>query len=189
MLGQLAAVGAGYVLSRADSSAYVFSAFEADNLKRLFTLCPPPLPGWEEYKGFLESLKLQHIPVNKILLAHVKKRKGVSNVLPPRELWENMVPTLYVADALSGALGEEVGEVASAYRSEEYNAQCPGAAKNSQHKRNVALDLMFRAKPATVAAAARKLRSDGMFKGGVGLYPTFTHVDTRGENADWGGGC
>jgi hypothetical protein len=175
------------MLSKMKSRAYVFSALETDNLKRLFILCPPPLPGWEEYKGFLQSLNLQHIPVNQILLSHVKKRQGISNRLPPRELWGNMVPTLYVADALAGELGEEAAEVVSAYRSEDYNAQCPGAARNSQHRRNGALDLMFRAKPSRVAAAARSLRGQGLFRGGVGLYPAFTHIDTRGENADWGG--
>ena len=27
--------------------------------------------------------------------------------------------------------------------------------------------------------------SCGLFKGGVGQYPGFTHMDTRGSNADW----
>ncbi len=31
----------------------------------------------------------------------------------------------------------------------------------------------------------RAIRSEGKFRGGVGLYPEFVHVDTRGRNADW----
>jgi hypothetical protein len=29
------------------------------------------------------------------------------------------------------------------------------------------------------------MRKEGVFKGGVGRYPGFTHIDTRGSNADW----
>ena len=32
-----------------------------------------------------------------------------------------------------------------------------------------------------------KIRSDGVFRGGIGTYNTFVHVDTRGENANWTG--
>jgi len=39
-----------------------------------------------------------------------------------------------------------------------------------------------RPKPFTTA---RKMRTEGLFKGGVGSYSSFTHVDTRGQNADW----
>jgi hypothetical protein len=29
------------------------------------------------------------------------------------------------------------------------------------------------------------MRSTGLFQGGVGRYGSFTHIDTRGSNADW----
>jgi hypothetical protein len=32
---------------------------------------------------------------------------------------------------------------------------------------------------------ARNLRDRGLFKGGIGGYWNFTHIDSRGENMDW----
>jgi hypothetical protein len=29
------------------------------------------------------------------------------------------------------------------------------------------------------------MRREGIFKGGLGKYKTFVHVDVRGKNADW----
>jgi uncharacterized protein YcbK (DUF882 family) len=51
--------------------------------------------------------------------------------------------------------------------------------------RNVALDLQFDSRPSKVAKVARALREEGRFRGGIGLYPDFVHVDTRGTNATW----
>jgi len=36
-----------------------------------------------------------------------------------------------------------------------------------------------------VTSTARNLRDRGLFKGGVGGYWNFTHIDTRGENMNW----
>ncbi|WP_075087948.1 D-Ala-D-Ala carboxypeptidase family metallohydrolase [Verrucomicrobium spinosum] len=76
--------------------------------------------------------------------------------------------------------------IASAYRSPAYNATCPGAAPQSFHLHNLALDLVYDCPPAKVAEAAHALRNRGFFRGGIGKYPSFTHIDTRGKNADWG---
>jgi len=35
-------------------------------------------------------------------------------------------------------------------------------------------------------AEAKKMREEGLFRGGLGLYKTFIHLDTRGRNATWG---
>ena len=61
----------------------------------------------------------------------------------------------------------------------------PGAKPRSYHQQNVALDLMFKTSQSRVARVARELRDNGAFKGGVGRYNIFTHIDTRGYNADW----
>jgi len=143
------------------------------------------LPNFREYRDFLASAGLRHLAVSDILAAHAKVRGGVANHLPPIELWNNLPPTLRVADALVEKLRQPVRLVVSAYRSPEYNAQCPGAAPHSQHTRNAALDLVFAVPAHAVAQAARALRAEGLFRGGVGEYPTFTHIDTRGHNADW----
>ena len=47
------------------------------------------------------------------------------------------------------------------------------------------MDIVFNCPPGKVAAMARAMRSAGLFKGGVGRYGSFTHIDTRGSNADW----
>jgi hypothetical protein len=138
-----------------------------------------------DYVAFLEKLKLRFLPTAKIIEPHLKQHGSVRNSLPPAELWHNLPATLLVADKIAECLGENVVEVISAYRSPAYNATCPGGKTQSQHLRNGALDLVFRSSPAKVAKVARELRSQGVFKGGVGMYPAFTHVDTRGKNADW----
>jgi hypothetical protein len=138
-----------------------------------------------DYVAFLDKLKLRFLPTAKIIEPHLKQHGSVRNSLPPAELWSNMPSTLIVADKIAECLGENIVEVISAYRSPAYNATCPGGKTQSQHLRNGALDLVFRSSPAKVAKVARELRSQGVFRGGVGLYPNFTHVDTRGNNADW----
>jgi hypothetical protein len=137
------------------------------------------------YAQFLSGLELKHVTIDRILASHAKQRRGVRNSLPPQKLWKNLVKPLRIAEAISERLGEEVEDVISAYRTSAYNSQCGGAASNSQHLRNAALDLVFRSSPSKVGKVARQLRAEGFFKGGVGVYSGFTHVDARGHNADW----
>lgn len=138
-----------------------------------------------DYVAYLEKLRLRYLPISKVIEPHLKRHGSVRNSLPPAELWNNLPATLLVADKIAERLGENILEIISAYRSPAYNATCPGGKTQSQHLRNGALDLVFRASPVKVAAVARDLRSQGVFRGGVGVYPGFTHVDTRGQNADW----
>ena len=94
-------------------------------------------------------------------------------------------PTLRVVDSLADRLDVPVKEIVSVYRTPAYNARCPGAKSNSYHLLNNAMDIVFTCPPGKVAAMARAMRSAGLFKGGVGRYGSFTHIDTRGTNADW----
>jgi len=96
-----------------------------------------------------------------------------------------MAGTLKATDRLAATIGMPVKEVTSAYRSPAYNRRCPGAKSKSWHLRNFALDLKFNTSSYKVARAARYVRSKGHFKGGVGSYSSFTHIDTRGHNVDW----
>jgi hypothetical protein len=139
----------------------------------------------KEYEAFLTRLNLRHIKPIEMLRPHFKMRGTVSNDLPPREVWQSIAPTLRVADELRQRLGVRLLTIASAYRSPAYNAMCPGAVTNSFHVRNMALDLMFDCAPEEVVKAAKTLRDEGFFAGGIGRYPTFTHIDTRGRAADW----
>jgi hypothetical protein len=137
------------------------------------------------YAAYLTSVRLQRLTPQQVIEAHAKKHGQVWNSLPPRSLWRQMVPTLRVLDRVAMELGQPVDEVVSAYRSPIYNATCSGARRGSWHQANVAVDVKFSASPSTVAGAARSLRSRGLFRGGVGRYGTFTHIDTRGQNVDW----
>ncbi|GAA5483246.1 YcbK family protein [Haloferula sargassicola] len=148
--------------------------------------CEPRFSGTEKaYASYLGGLGLRHIRPHEVINAHHRTRCGVPNHLPPRELWERLGPTLKVADEMRERLGVPLRVIASVYRSPAYNAQCPGAATRSQHIENRALDLIFDTSPEHVARMAKHLRAEGFFRGGVGLYPSFVHVDTRGYNATW----
>ncbi len=50
-----------------------------------------------------------------------------------------------------------------------------------------AIDFMAKSNsgPAQWGNVVRQLRQSGLFKGGIGVYPSFVHVDTRGVNRDW----
>ena len=141
-------------------------------------------PDHQSYAEFVRGLGLRYIEPWEILAPHKKVNKGVQNSLPPRELWEKMAPTLLVADEIRHRLGSPLRTINSAYRSPCYNRTCGGATR-SYHMKNQALDLMFDASPAKVARVAKQLRKEGFFKGGVGTYRSFTHIDTRGHNATW----
>ncbi len=137
------------------------------------------------YAAYLTAVRLQRLTPQQVIEAHAKKHGQIWNSLPPRNLWRQMVPTLRVIDRVAMELGQPVGEIVSAYRSPAYNATCSGARRGSWHQANVAIDVKFGATPSSVAGAARSLRSRGLFRGGVGRYGSFTHVDTRGQNVDW----
>jgi hypothetical protein len=142
----------------------------------------PLLPS---YVAFLQKQNLRHLSVREIIEPHTNVRGKIHNSLPPRAIWSNVRSTLKVIDMLTPRLDVPVKNVVSVYRSPAYNARCRGAKSNSFHIRNNAVDIVFDCAPGKVAAMARAMRSAGLYKGGVGRYGGFTHIDTRGTNADW----
>lgn len=74
----------------------------------------------------------------------------------------------------------------SSYRTPQYNASPQvGGAPLSQHVYGCAADVSIKGvTPQEIATYARSLMPDW---GGVGVYPTFTHVDVRELRADWKG--
>ncbi len=138
-----------------------------------------------EYTRYLYSLKLKQVFPKQVIEAHAKQKGTVWNSLPPKEWWVRMGYTLRVVDRIALEMGVKEVEVVSAYRSPSYNARCAGAKRGSWHQANVAADVKFPVKAAQVTAAARNLRNLGLFKGGVGGYWNFTHIDTRGQNINW----
>ena len=139
----------------------------------------------QSYADYLAGLRLKYVTPMQVIKAHAKKKGSVWNALPVRSMWRDMGSSLKVTDKIAAEVGSPVREVTSAYRSPAYNRRCPGAKSESWHMKNCALDLKFGTSTSRIAAAARYLRSKGLFKGGVGQYSSFTHVDTRGHNVDW----
>jgi len=173
--------------SKSDAMWSVMDVLRGDDAD---STIPPSLrgvigPGGEAYRKFLSRIGLRKISVQDIMDTHAKAHGSVHNTLPPRQMWSNIRSTLLAIDNVAGRLGEPVGEVISVYRSPAYNATCPGAKSHSYHMRNNAIDVRFHSSPRKVSATARDLRKEGLFKGGVGRYPGFTHLDTRGANVDW----
>lgn len=142
-------------------------------------------PLLSSYGRYLMSLKLKSISPRQVIEAHAKSKCFVWNTLPPKRWWTRMGYTLRVADRIALEMNVKEVEVVSAYRCPAYNANCEGAKVGSWHQANVAVDVKFPVRPGKVAAAARNLRDRGLFKGGVGGYWNFTHIDTRGENINW----
>jgi hypothetical protein len=148
---------------------------------------PRPLSREEEYAEFLHSLDLRHISSDEVIDPHRNICNGVDNELPPERLWEKLSTTLRVADEIRERLGAPLVRFSSAYRSPRYNCQIPGAVHNSYHTRNQALDIVYYCKIRDAYNMAVRLRNEGFFRGGIGLYPTFIHIDTRGYSANWRG--
>lgn len=138
------------------------------------------------YREFLQGLQLRHFSPSEILKQGERKRGDVTNSLPPPELFPRIVPTLWVADMLRERLGYPL-TITSAYRSEAYNQAVSGASRSS-HLRNEALDIIPRGNVDELWLAAMELRNGGAFKGGIGRYHAFVHIDTRGVNRSWGVG-
>lgn len=143
--------------------------------------------GWllPEYNRYLSGLELRTISPQQVIAAHAKNKGTVWNCLPPKVWWTRMGYTLRVADRVAQEMNVHEVEVVSGYRNPSYNARCPGAKAGSWHQANVALDVKFPVRASQVTATARNLRDRGLFKGGVGGYWNFTHIDTRGENVNW----
>lgn len=148
---------------------------------------PPvePLDYEEEYAEFLTSLDLRHLSPHEVIDPHRGVVNEVANTLPPKSMWEKLAPTLKVADEIRERLELPLCRITSAFRSPKYNAVIPGAVSRSYHTRNQALDLVYFCSARKAFNMALQLRREGFFRGGVGLYPTFIHLDTRGYAATW----
>lgn len=139
-----------------------------------------------KYATYIYNLKLKNITPRMVLAPHFKSRRGVINDIPPKHLWKNLKPTLRVLDSISNDTGLIIKDIISAYRSPKYNRAVRGKSK-SYHLTNQAIDVNF--KNCSTWKASRTIKScrdkESKFKGGIGRYGTFIHIDTRGYNVDW----
>lgn len=80
------------------------------------------------------------------------------------------------------AAGGKAVTINSGYRSPEHNAAV-GGVSNSQHVKGTAADIVVEGTdPLTVGQIAEHFLNK---KGGIGVYQTFTHVDTRTTRSRW----
>lgn len=139
-----------------------------------------------KYANYInKKVELSRVSIPNFIESHFKSRRSVSNNIPPAHMWKNIVDNLAVTDKLAQQLNC-TPFIVSAYRAPDYNRTCFGASSKSYHLQNQALDVKFPGHSTwKVASYAKKLRTDGWFKGGIGIYSTFVHIDTRGYDANW----
>jgi len=156
---------------------------------------PPPAPPVERTyeERFEDALNdhggLSHFSAKELLYLGDSNSDDGSpafnlNALPPESLWGPIIITGLIWDEIRNRLGHPI-RLSSIYRNEAYN-RAVGGVSGSFHMKGVAADgLSYGAKPELIAAHAMKLRREGFFNGGIGLYNTFVHVDHRGTEANW----
>lgn len=138
----------------------------------------------ETFEDYIDRQGIKHFTGAELARYFQQIRGKVKNSYPHPALWHRFLPTLRIVDDLRGVLGCPV-RITSHYRSVAYN-KAVGGAPRSQHKEFRAADIQADgATPHEVYKILRLFRDQGRFQGGLGLYPTFVHVDTRGINADW----
>lgn len=143
---------------------------------------------------FIDRLGLRYFKGKELTPYWSRNRGGVKNSVPAQNLWHRIPLTLYVLDELRHRLGYGV-TITSSYRSPAYNAAV-GGEPNSFHMRFMAIDLQgAQGSPEEWHEMAKSLRGEKfntgengqkfVFRGGIGLYKTFIHIDTRKEEANW----
>lgn len=138
----------------------------------------------ETFEQYIDRQGFYYFTGAELARYFTRKRGDTQNDYPSRILWKNFLPTLKLVDDLRHTLGCPV-RITSHYRSPAYN-KAVGGASLSQHKAFRAADVQADgATPHEVYKILKLWRDQGRFQGGLGLYSTFVHVDTRGTNADW----
>lgn len=147
-------------------------------------------PGFDMagFNAFVATLGLRHISAQELLFLGASNAGGPcggSNRLPPKSLWSNIGATAQMLDEIRERLGAPC-RVLSGYRAPPYNS-CIGGESASLHMRFNALDFKCATGTSTQwHTIAKQVRSsNAKFRGGIGKYASFIHIDTRGTNADW----
>lgn len=170
---------------RSPFSTSFLSGAEPDNAIRVAT------SGWADradFDRFIEDLGLRFFTPAEFLFLGAGNDSGRCqglNTFPPRELWPNIVNTARFLDAIRAEMNSPI-RITSCYRSPDYN-RCVSGAASSQHVQFNAIDFVCSAGTPEVwrrvAAGLRDRHRE--FRGGIGRYPSFVHIDTRGTNANW----
>jgi hypothetical protein len=142
-----------------------------------------------EFIKFFEKMNLKYFKYQEFLVLGGQHFSGPckgKNTFPPEKLWPNIVSTAKVLDKLRDELKAPINTT-SVYRSPPYNA-CIDGAGASMHMKFNAVDFKCSDGKGSVhwAKTLKAMRDAGEFKGGIGVYQTFVHIDTRGKNANFG---
>ncbi|NVK33188.1 MAG: peptidase M15A [Rhodobacteraceae bacterium] len=109
------------------------------------------------------------------------------NTDPPAELWPNVLPLARVLQRFREEMDAPV-KLSSVYRCKAYNETLSGSATKSQHLLFKAADIICaKGSPKDWHKVFSKLRAEGVFVGGIGLYSNFVHIDVRGTPQNWTG--
>jgi len=136
-----------------------------------------------DFQRLLDKAGVRYFTADEVFFRGARDARLQLNTDPPRSLWPSLLAVTKVADEARHRLGKAV-KINSAYRSPAYNRAISGASK-SIHVLGGALDLS--GSPATLHKILTQMRREGLFRGGIGKYRTFCHVDVRGKNANWVG--
>jgi len=128
---------------------------------------------------------IRFFSADEFLTKGVQHARNGLNTDPPEALWPNVIPLARLLDALRSRLNKPI-TFNSVYRSPAYNKAISGAGQ-SLHMEFKAADFIVQGLggPADWAATLRAMRASGLFKGAIGTYDGFVHVDVRGENVDF----
>lgn len=144
----------------------------------------------QKFYKLIEAQNFRYFRPHELLFkgdAHGNRHKRAygKNTNPPEELWENIIPTIRILDELRYTIGAPI-ILTSVYRSPAYNRTLGGKTK-SMHIQFNAVDFVVRDRstPTDWAAILKMMRAEGRFRGGIGVYSSYVHLDTRGRNADW----
>ena len=148
----------------------------------------------KNYRGDFEKFVQEEIPgfrSDRLLILGQSHERIESpcfgiNELPPRELWQNILPIAKAVDKFER--NYEKIRINAAYRSPAYN-RCIGGPSSSTHTSFMAIDVSpLKPTPENINGLFQgfnSLRENGDFKGGIGKYRLFIHLDGRGVNKTW----
>jgi hypothetical protein len=136
-----------------------------------------------DFQKLLDEAGVRYFDADEVFFRGARDARLQLNTDPPRSLWPSLLAVTKVADEARHRIGRPL-RINSAYRNAAYN-RAIGGASASIHMRGGALDLS--GSPATLHKILTQMRREGLFRGGIGRYKTFVHVDVRGKNADWQG--
>jgi uncharacterized protein YcbK (DUF882 family) len=139
----------------------------------------------QKFAKLLKDEGIRYFTAKEVFFLGGSNEKLKLNSTPPQELWKNILPTLRVVDEAREIVGKI--RLSSIYRNQVYNRRI-GGARFSTHMNFNACDCdPLECSPAELYNVFLALRREGKFAGGIGLYKSFVHVDTRGTNSNWKG--